>query len=286
WWGAWPNTAVPVPCGRLGSTPDPPAGTPRKLPLPGVFSCPPLDRSSAHKPDYARLRFARFGPTAALRIIPACAGSTLPEPRLPSGADGSSPHTRGALRSHRVRKRWLGIIPACAGSTRARAPSPHRREDHPRVRGEHPPRNTPGPRPGGSSPRARGALPVMITLTYPGADHPRVRGEHFAGGATRNGKTGSSPRARGARRGCVGWAPCSRIIPACAGSTLSPCPTVAETADHPRVRGEHTQASGDIDRLHGSSPRARGALAEEAVVVSPGRIIPACAGSTLDDQGL
>ena len=95
--------------------------------------------------------------TRVLGIIPACAGSTLPNgsncrtiwdhPRMcgehsvPSSSEslraGSSPHVRGAP-EHQLRPSLLrGIIPACAGSTYRSSGRACARRDHPRMCGEH-----------------------------------------------------------------------------------------------------------------------------------------------------
>ena len=50
---------------------------------------------------------------------------------------GSSPHARGALNLLDLAVAISGIIPACAGSTFAAILHTFRREDHPRMRGEH-----------------------------------------------------------------------------------------------------------------------------------------------------
>ena len=91
------------------------------------------------------------------RIIPACAGSTTPEPTVvPLPTDhprmrgehgsvekkvgvvvGSSPHARGALRLTIWRFIRPRIIPACAGSTKAFRGKDGSWGDHPRMRGEH-----------------------------------------------------------------------------------------------------------------------------------------------------
>ena len=91
---------------------------------------------------------------------------------------------------------------------------------------------------------------------------------------------GSSPRARGAPAARPGPGQGLGIIPACAGSTVSPSPASTARQDHPRVRGEHSNPCWLTAVSPGSSPRARGAL-EPGVneYLHPG-IIPACAGST------
>ena len=152
------------------------------------------------------------------RIIPAYAGSTRSAAcRTPSRSDhprirgeheifseysiigsGSSPHTRGALSpTGGIRVAW-GIIPAYAGSTPTWPSSSETTPDHPRIRGEHLPRNRRKRPLRGSSPHTRGALPLdqaglfepRIIPAYAGStarrpllwgargDHPRIRGEH------------------------------------------------------------------------------------------------------------
>ncbi len=77
-----------------------------------------------------------------------------------------------------------------------------------------------------------------------------------------------------------GWSS-PRIIPAFAGSTFPPDDGSIMTRDHPRIRGEHIKAAATVDRVMGSSPHSRGALAlRDQAVVADG-IIPAFAGSTL-----
>ncbi len=156
----------------------------------------------------------------AVRIIPACAGSTgcslvhlgsAPDhPRLRGEhgrstvpdrpSFGSSPPARGARgQAHRMAEPG-GIIPACAGSTGAVRFSGSAEADHPRLRGEHASVASSAWIAMGSSPPARGAQRA--------APSPRVQ-------------YGSSPPARGARFPRSGSTPADRIIPACAGSTTS-----------------------------------------------------------------
>ena len=112
------------------------------------------DQSSPHTRG-ARLRPLKdFAPRP---IIPAYAGSTADPPTRQTILDdhprirgehgfgmvkdglkwGSSPHTRGALRSSSSGFLSLGIIPAYAGSTRRCMSGRSNRRDHPRIRGEH-----------------------------------------------------------------------------------------------------------------------------------------------------
>ena len=141
---------------------------------------------------------ARDGP-ANRRIIPACAGNTLPtsqarrrhwdHPRvcgehrvgtvqgIPIG--GSSPRVRGTRLVSGVGRGGRGIIPACAGNTSRRD-----------------------------------------TATLACWDHPRVCGEHFSLSSLWSASTGSSPRVRGTLPWRGAWKAGVGIIPACAGNTM------------------------------------------------------------------
>ena len=217
------------------------------------------------------------------RIIPAYAGSTVAQipgkivkadhPRIrgehPIAAKpdnlvmGSSPHTRGARADESRHRGRLRIIPAYAGSTSRPRRSLRGQQDHPRIRGEHPPGPAmywPWP---GSSPHTRGARAHGqgpgsgdgIIPAYAGStsrpsrlvrawrDHPRIRGEHLIDRAREKNVTGSSPHTRGAHRLHRPEGGQRRIIPAYAGST-SPSPTtLGWQQDHPRIRGEHGSSS-------------------------------------------
>ena len=162
----------------------------------GIF--PILSGSSPHtrgalSPDPATRR--------RRRIIPAYAGSTprrtatacrRPDhPRIrgehatrgawPVGADGSSPHTRGAPGVRGQRGDGDGIIPAYAGST-----SP-----------------TGGIRVGGGGgggiiPAYAGSTPCGTRILTVDRDHPRIRGEHGSRDTREDSESGSSPHTRGA----------------------------------------------------------------------------------------
>ena len=138
----------------------------------------------------------------------------------PVGADGSSPHTRGAPVDVGDHLPQLRIIPAYAGSTVARRASIGPSEDHPRIRGEHERESPLWRLSPGSSPHTRGARhppPVLALLrriipAYAGStggggwrrpdrtDHPRIRGEHRVEPHQALTTAGSSPHTRGARR--------------------------------------------------------------------------------------
>ena len=193
---------------------------------------------------------------------------------------GSSPHTRGAP------------FRRLAALARVR--------DHPRIRGEHwtPPD---GALPfAGSSPHTRGArspggarrICRRIIPAYAGStrraicgmhsrrDHPRIRGEHAQRHDPKGDFTGSSPHTRGARVVCHEMPLGPGIIPAYAGSTLSPFRRAGSCQDHPRIRGEHYTLASSFPPDGGSSPHTRGARRADPRQDSENRIIPAYAGST------
>ena len=177
--------------------------------------------------------------TGCRRIIPAYAGSTRiavgrprragDHPRIrgehrravrdADGAEGSSPHTRGARAYRGAPVSPNGIIPAYAGSTRIHGHPLPQGADHPRIRGEHCPGADFACCQDGSSPHTRGAqvnwkdsrngtgiIPAYAGSTAPRCpgsttprDHPRIRGEHILHDETQSGGHGSSPHTRGAR---------------------------------------------------------------------------------------
>ena len=71
------------------------------------------------------------------------------------------------------------------------------------------------------------------------------------------------------------------IIPAYAGSTTPTPLSTSESADHPRVCGEHTMAAMKRYVERGSSPRMRGAPRGGRIAEDGTGIIPAYAGSTM-----
>ena len=176
------------------------------------------------------------------------------------------------------------IIPACAGSTRVTASLVNLGTgSSPRARGA--PKKATCIRAGSRIiPACAGSTPLLRHRPPFRRDHPRVRGEHQDSSSGPENEGGSSPRARGARVGSLLHVLVLRIIPACAGSTSPKPPCRRAERDHPRVRGEHRGFVSVNDGPAGSSPRARGALVLTSRLLSLGRIIPACAGSTLEAQ--
>ena len=120
----------------------------------------------------------------------------------------------------------------------------------------------------------------MLRWRHSRPDHPRIRGEHGVARGECVFAEGSSPHTRGARPWGQRGGEVLRIIPAYAGSTTKLAAVIAETPDHPRIRGEH------LDSFHvagvgvGSSPHTRGARQAGPQYGLRQRIIPAYAGST------
>ena len=92
---------------------------------------------------------------------------------------------------------------------------------------------------------------------------------------------GSSPHARGPPAFPIFVPAAFGIIPACAGSTDSQQRTKSGRRDHPRMRGVHWEMNLISNIYVGSSPHARGPHPGRHFRERTGRIIPACAGSTI-----
>jgi hypothetical protein len=198
----------------------------------------------------------------SIRIIPACAGSTVYQVfifpcfiRIIPACAGSTMYARICNRSKLCR----GIIPACAGSTICSRASNSFHII------------------GGSSPHVRGAqycIPQLAADLIGTGDHPRMCGEHYLNPVTYH--LGYSvikdhPRMCGEHFSSRVYSkpiPDERIIPACAGSTYF----------------SHDPYEQHIEI--GSSPHVRGALSLIVPLLllhTCLRIIPACAGSTTTD---
>ena len=91
---------------------------------------------------------------------------------------------------------------------------------------------------------------------------------------------GSSPLARGTLEGDGDSALERRFIPARAGNTSAPSPTLWRRSVHPRSRGEHARRVRRSQEEIGSSPLARGTHLQALSVRTEGRFIPARAGNT------
>ena len=111
-------------------------------------------------------------------------------------------------------------------------------------------------------------------------DHPRGCGEHATTTGQKTLTMGSSPRMRGALDVMAYAEFFQRIIPADAGSTLSPRSSAILLGDHPRGCGEHSRLTCPSCHAPGSSPRMREAPKLHGLLRRHVRIIPADAGST------
>ena len=172
---------------------------------------------------------------------------------------------------------------------------------HPRSRGEHDQAGGNEDLDSGSSPLTRGArtnitkergryglIPAHAGSTSfaPSSDcvggaHPRSRGEHAYTPRFYMMRRGSSPLTRGAHRYKAGRTARPRLIPAHAGSTRQLLQLLRARRAHPRSRGEHPIMWSPIDENRGSSPLTRGAHQRQTTNLSPRRLIPAHAGSTV-----
>ena len=125
----------------------------------------------------------------------------------------------------------------------------------------------------GNTTQTAGALPSAPV-------HPRGRGEHLCARHSVAYARGSSPRARGTPRYAITSPYILRFIPAGAGNTACPSPSILSKTVHPRGRGEHKIAPPPVRRIGGSSPRARGTQQPDGVGGAVPRFIPAGAGNT------
>ena len=111
--------------------------------------------------------------------------------------------------------------------------------------------------------------------------YPRVCGGNIFPGSGENPPEGLSPRVRGKqlqlqrRRGWGG------SIPACAGETIRPQPTIRGDGVYPRVCGGNVGAGLLGQGTKGLSPRVRGKLPALPRYSTDQGSIPACAGETL-----
>ena len=219
--------------------------------------------------------------------------------------DGSSPRGRGTLLDFPAAAFLGRFIPAWAGNILPRFRRWQPRSVHPRVGGEHIPRDTSRSLRAGSSPRGRGTLPqrsferVLSRFIpawagnmprghwsdSPPSVHPRVGGEHLSPSSRPMTCTGSSPRGRGTWWLDGGVVAPDRFIPAWAGNMPRHSPASARSPVHPRVGGEHVD--GEVPEVcsAGSSPRGRGTCAVVKEAPPPFRFIPAWAGNIAHDQG-
>ncbi len=192
--------------------------------------------------------------------------------------------------------------PRMCGEHHAVSSGPHPAGDHPRMCGEHLSFMAFLMVSAGSSPHVRGArhhlhkiatrhgiIPACAGSTFNASfgalqnrDHPRMCGEHAQGQWAAEVRVGLSPHVRGAHRRQPQLRQRAGIIPACAGSTCWSRSTSRTVRDHPRMCGEHYGDSDFVNELEGSSPHVRGARFIKSATQDAVGIIPACAGSTVE----
>ena len=213
---------------------------------------------------------------------------------------GSSPLARGG-RLHPVCVGGeAGLIPARAGRTAVARARLSRFRAHPRSRGADPNIDGDTSRLYGSSPLARGGLPLEKSSdsstgliparagrTYantpgprqPGA-HPRSRGADDRPPVVGLSLWGSSPLARGGRLESLASADSSGLIPARAGRTQRGHLRDRDDGAHPRSRGADRVYRDGTLITTGSSPLARGGHPTGACQSARLGLIPARAGRT------
>ena len=186
---------------------------------------------------------------------------------------------RGALFFSTRRVSFTGLIPARAGSTPPPSPKSSAPRAHPRPCGEHVSNQPAMVTMPGSSPPVRGApsccrfsgqqgglIPARAgsTLLHRCTParcmaHPRPCGEHAVLISSCRISAGSSPPVRGAPQSYASANAAGGLIPARAGSTLTPRRRSRLSRAHPRPCGEHDFASFCTTDASGSSPPVRGA---------------------------
>ena len=115
-------------------------------------------------------------------------------------------------------------------------------------------------------------------------DHPRGCGENQTPPQCGRWERGSPPRMRGKRPKSLLRQLPNRITPADAGKTGVPRVSWDWMWDHPRGCGENHNVIATAIKTQGSPPRMRGKLAGTAIGSIAGRITPADAGKTEEQQ--
>ena len=282
----------------------------------GVGGTPPRARGSQRAPPARDL---------ACRNTPACAGITAAASSPRTTASGTPPRARGSRLGLLGADQRGGNTPACAGITPRGERPVASREEHPRVRGDHPVHPAAEPLRHGTPPRARGShlpatqgqlevrnTPACAGITYRedarergDGEHPRVRGDHAValfGTKAEDGtprvrgdhphlglfvglRRGTPPRARGSPRPAEARRPRPGNTPACAGITLPWQCLVRPGAEHPRVRGDHEDLADALFAMDGTPPRARGSRSTSPCGPRRTGNTPACAGITASGAG-
>ena len=124
--------------------------------------------------------------------------------------------------------------------------------------------------------RTQGAIPLDAIKS----DHPCVCRENRWLLGSMGDARGSSLRVQGERLVASIAAESPRIIPACAGRTVSRIGGPKKTSDHPCVCRENRICVRLLNKKNGSSLRVQGERWVASIAAESPRIIPACAGRT------
>ena len=177
--------------------------------------------------------------TSAFGAHPRSRGENDAEPEVGSDRPGSSPLTRG--KHYQIQRITVNtrLIPAHAGKTWAIPDVYTLSAAHPRSRGENITMRPAGTRRTGSSPLTRGKRWAPGAQVLADAAHPRSRGENLPGQLSCGSTAGSSPLTRGKRLDRAEHRTNPGLIPAHAGKTFQRRSSRAQSAAHPRSRGEN-----------------------------------------------
>ena len=238
----------------------------------------PIIASVSLIPAHAGKTFFQESQEVGVGAHPRSRGENPGSLHLPLSFSGSSPLTRGKLRSSKRELRLERLIPAHAGKTAGLRGVRFRREAHPRSRGENQSVSRRCGPATGSSPLTRGKRGVLLdelvrrrlipahagktTLTVLSATsrkaHPRSRGENSVADTEIATHRGSSPLTRGKLPGENDSRAWAGLIPAHAGKTITWLAQLITSWAHPRSRGENVRRAQYPPPTGGSSPLTRG----------------------------
>ncbi|AFV90760.1 hypothetical protein PACID_29950 [Acidipropionibacterium acidipropionici ATCC 4875] len=149
----------------------------------------------------------------------------------------------------------------------------------PPARGRRQPSGAPV-RVGRITPACAGTTACSAPPNHRRADYPRLRGDDGQNRRAGRRLRGLPPSARGRRLPECGCTSKTRITPACAGTTPGTGSDCPGRPDYPRLRGDDRKQRRRAERLSGLPPPARGRRDHGDGHRRPGRITPACAGTT------
>ena len=214
---------------------------------------------------------------------------------------GSSPLTRGTLRTLRAAAAGVGLIPAHTGKTASSKSHRPRTRAHPHSCGENVtllPQQSAQP---GSSPLTRGKPSLVGGVVAGDRAHPRSRGktcefqlagrrawahphsrgENFVIEIVSMRTPGSSPLMRGKHGHVSNWQNPHGLIPTHAGKTLARAARSRQRGAHPRSHGENQPRVRRHTPPPGSSPLTRGKPQDVWIERLQERLIPTHAGKTI-----